>query len=408
MNITRFPSFMLAVLSITACNPKENLKVRNPLGETVKGLVFEIDPATLSRVPVKEGGLIALEGNKELPVQVISTEGTPSAVLVQADFAPNEEKELTLKKGSPSVFPAKTQAEISVKEGGEWIWVKKKSGKEQYEYVGGEWENAQSLRVDKRHTDHSFDIRYEGPGWESDKIGFRFYLDWRNANDLFGKKVDTLVLHQVGIDGFDSYHKLNPWGTDILMVGESLGIGSIGHWADSSAQRVAETDSLYSEVVYSGLLESKISTRYYGWKYRGGKTDLTADLSIRAGSWLTKAHLSASEQTDNFCTGIVKMDSTVVLSAPAAKSGWSYLATFGKQSLQNDHMGLFIFFRAKDLITTAADKYSYVVVLKPEGKELSYYFGGVWEQDASRIRTLDGFRSFLKQQQALLNATDTD
>lgn len=71
-------------------------------------------------------------------------------------------------------------------------------------------------------------------------------------------------------------------------------------------------------------------------------------------------------------------------------------------------MGLFIFFRAKDLITTAADKYSYVVVLKPEGKELSYYFGGVWEQDASRIRTLDGFRSFLKQQQALLNATDTD
>ena len=31
----------------------------------------------------------------------------------------------------------------------------------------------QSLKVNVKHTDHSFDIQFEGPGWESDKIGCR-------------------------------------------------------------------------------------------------------------------------------------------------------------------------------------------------------------------------------------------
>ena len=29
----------------------------------------------------------------------------------------------------------------------------------------------------------------DGPSWENDKVGFRHYLDGRNAKDVFGKKV---------------------------------------------------------------------------------------------------------------------------------------------------------------------------------------------------------------------------
>ncbi|WP_300977302.1 DUF4861 family protein, partial [Flavobacterium sp.] len=73
---------------------------------------------------------------------------------------------------------AKTYAEISVKEGGKW---------EGRKYIGGTFKNVQKLKLAPEHTDHSFDIRYEGPGWESNKIGYRLYLDWRNAIDIFGK-----------------------------------------------------------------------------------------------------------------------------------------------------------------------------------------------------------------------------
>ena len=63
---------------------------------------------------------------------------------------------------------SKTNAEISVKEGGKW---------NDRKYEGGTFKNVQSLDLDPRHTDHSFDIRFEGPGWESNKIAYRLYLD---------------------------------------------------------------------------------------------------------------------------------------------------------------------------------------------------------------------------------------
>ena len=85
--------------------------------------------------------------------------------------------------------PLKTYAEISIKEGGEW------NGRK---YVGGDsFKNVQELQVPKNHTDHSFFIRYEGPGWENNQVGYRLYLDWRNAIDIYGKKVDSLVLPYV-------------------------------------------------------------------------------------------------------------------------------------------------------------------------------------------------------------------
>src|SRR6478735_11625782 len=71
---------------------------------------------------------------------------------------------------------AKTYAEVSAKNDGKW---------EGRKYIGGTFKNVDRLKLAKEHTDHSFDIRYEGPGWESNKIGYRLYLDWRNAIDIF-------------------------------------------------------------------------------------------------------------------------------------------------------------------------------------------------------------------------------
>lgn len=388
-----------------ACSPKEKavtVTVSNPLAEPVHEAVYEIKDAAFmqSIAAIPRDSIVFFDKDREIPGQVIEGNAGIRSVLIQTDFEANEKKTLRAMKGSPSAFPPKTRAEISVKEGGEWKWVTKKNGNGQYEYSGGQWKNVPSLWVDEKHTDHSFDIRYEGPGWESDKIGFRFYLDWRNANDIFGKKTGELVLQQVGLDGFDSYHEPADWGMDILKVGESLGIGTIAHWSGSRANRVAVTDSIYSEVTCSGVLESKITTRYYGWEYEGGKTDLESELSIRAGSYLTKAHLKTTVPMDNLCTGIIKMKDTDLLHG--TEGSWEYLATFGKQSLADDHMGLVIFFKTANKITITEDQLSQVVVLKPEGTELTYYFGGVWEQDASRIATPEDFEQFLRRQLALM------
>jgi hypothetical protein len=73
-------------------------------------------------------------------------------------------------------------------------------------------------------TYRSFDIRYEGPGWKSNKIGYRLL----RTGDVCTEKTEAIILPQVGQDGFDSYHEMSDWGSDILKAGRWNWVPSIG------------------------------------------------------------------------------------------------------------------------------------------------------------------------------------
>jgi hypothetical protein len=291
-------------------------------------------------------------------------------------------------------FKKRTQAELSVKTGGKW---------EDRKYVGGTFMNIERLKVPPQHTDHSFYIRYEGPGWESDRVGYRFYLDWRNAADIFGKRVDTMVLQNVGQDGFDSYHEPSPWGMDILKVGNSLGIGTLGTWYGGKASRVAETDSITCEIQQNGPVQSAIKTVYYGWQAGNVKTDLSSVLSIHAGSRMTKQKVYLGSAIDNICTGIVKHELAEIVQPGSGTGEWTYLATWGRQSLSDDNLGMAVFYRKGDLIELTGDEESHVVVLKPANNELVYYFAAAWEHEKGGIKSLDAFKQYLESEISMLN-----
>lgn len=191
---------------------------------------------------------------------------------------------------------------------------------------------------------------------------------------------------------------------DILKVGESLGIGSLAMWQDEKANRIAQTDSVASVIIANGVVQSKIQTKYFGWKIGNNFYNVLSDLSITAGSRLTKHVVSISGNPENLCTGIVKLDSTKLLASPEASEGWVYLATYGKQSLANDNLGMAVLYQKNDLIAVTEDQYSHVVVLKPRNGELTYYFLGAWEQEPNGIKTAEAFASYLNQTVAALNS----
>ncbi len=280
----------------------------------------------------------------------------------------------------------KTLAELWYKTGGHF---------EDGKYIGGtEFKKFNSLWVPDECTDHSFFIKYEGPGWESDKIGYRLYLDWRNAIDIYGKKVDSLVLPSVGQDGYDSYHQMADWGQDILKVGESLGIGTLGFWDGKKAQRVAETDSVFCKIAEDGYDRSEVQIDYYGWKINNTSVDLNTALSIEAGSRATKYSIGYKGNLKKLCTGIVKMEKTELIQG-TGKEGWNYLATWGKQSLAGDSLGLAVLFRVDQLSDITSDEFSHVVVLNPANNKLEYYFLGAWEQEPGGIKSKKEFIAYL-------------
>jgi len=397
--------FLMSVFSCSGRSDKESLNLPLSFRIMVKNPSHIVRKDALVRINLDEirkhypdfnaAACAVFAGEIEIPSEVNADK---NELVLVADFNALQKRPFEIryaKEGALSHdYPKRTQAELSHKVDGRFV---------DRVYEGGTFQNVKYLRVPPEHTDHSLYIRYEGPGWESDKIGYRFYLDWRNAIDIYGKKTPAMILQGVGQDGFESYHSMCPWGMDILKVGESLGIGTLGMWHENQAERVALTDSVICEIVQNGIIESQIRTRYYGWQIVGEKYDLVCDLSIAAGSRLTRHDIRITGESSNLCTGIVKMENVSLLSSTNQNCAWMYFATYGKQSLADDKLGLAVLFRRNDLIQITDDKNSYVVVLKPTDGLLTYYFLGAWEQEPNGIKSESLFADYLNETAAMLD-----
>lgn len=390
----------LALVAGCGTNAKDNpvkesalvIEIKNSLAST-RNETLIISDKQLFAEPMKAQSVKVLGHEGEL----IDTDqdGAADQLVVNVDLPAQSTLAINwpadLKLGQP--LDKKVQAEISPKVGGEW---------QDRKYIGGDFQNVDFLRVPEPHTDHSYYIRYEGPGIENEMIGYRFYLDWRNAMDIFGKKVDTLVLQSVGLDGFDSYHENEPWGMDILKAGKSLGIGSIGQYIDGKVEHFKETDSVTCTIKANNKLSATIETSYYGWKTSEKKCSVTSNLSIATGDRSLKHDLTFSEPIEGFCTGIVKHDSASSFASLVGSSGWAYVATYGKQSLADDNLGMAIFYNTQDVDEVLDSSFDHLIVFKPAA-QVSYYLLGAWEQEKNGIKSLEEFQKYLNAKLDELN-----
>jgi unsaturated rhamnogalacturonyl hydrolase len=349
--------------------------------------------------------LAVLNGDAVLPSQTIDSDGDGAldGLLLVSDFTPAEIKSFTISDDPAIAKPAGkkyTQAEISIKEGGQW------KGKE---YVGGTFKNVDRVTPPAQSTDHSYWIRYEGPGIESDKVAYRIYLDWRNGFDIFGKKTSDIVLQNVGLDGYDSYHLNSDWGVDVLKVGKSLGMGGFGFWNGKSVDLVSAVDTRDAFITNNGDLYSGFKINYNGWQINNQKLDLAAHFSMQAGSRLVNVKLKTSEQLPNLAIGLVKHPGTTFIEGPQNISGyaWTYVASWGKQSVsgENDHLGMAVIFRRDDRSKQTQDENSYVSVMKDKGGELEYYFLAAWEHELGGIKTEADFKAYLDREVVRLTKT---
>lgn len=369
------------------------IHVSNPLNASRVEVLVWLDADQLKSVKgFNKNAFIVMDGAKEIPSQYVENDPRRKGIaFVLGEMKSNERRSLTIRynpKGKiEKNYPKRTQAEISHKIDGEW---------RNREYIGGTFKNVDFLRVPSEHTDHSWFIRYEGPGWESDKVGYRFYLDQRNATDVFGKKTPAPVMQLVGQDGFDSYHNMQPWGMDVMKVGKSLGVGSIGAMTNGKVTRVEITDSVTCRIAENGALYSAIETNYYGWKIGADKHLLQSVISIHAGTRLTHQYLNITNTADTVCTGIVKDTKANVFRDAGDASRWGYVATYGKQSLNNDNLGLVVFFKDSQSLGFAEDANSHIVLLKPDAGVVNYYFAGVWELEQNGVTNEADFLAYVK------------
>jgi len=181
-------------------------------------------------------------------------------------------------------------------------------------------------------------FQMEGPAWENDIIGFRNYFDQRNGMDIFGKKVEDMILDGVGID--EDYHSMQDWGMDVLKVGNSLGSGSIGMIKKDSLFRIGDSGNGTYEQIVEGPVRSIFKLSFTDWICGDESLSIDHVITIWAGSngYVNDVLINGMESDGMLITGLVNMHTDTLFINEYGD--YTTLATHGPQAELEKYLGM--------------------------------------------------------------------
>ncbi len=279
-------------------------------------------------------------------------------------------------------LPLRTQAILNVQDGG------KLDGKL---ITGGTFHLRQSFEIPADHFIHDGLIAFEGLGWESDKVAYRLYLDERSVTDIYGKKLPKPILQSIGQNVGD-YHSMADWGQDIFQVDQSLGMGGIGEVREGKARQIGKA-RVIGHVADEGPISASATVENLG--FDGGKGNLTTTYRIHSGSAVTFVDAKATGNSGPIAAGLVHHKDMTVFKSDKVTGDWGYIASWGQQSLAGDDLGIVLFFPEDAVATRFNDDGQTLFVTFKDPAKVHYAFAATWVQDASGVRDLNGFKTYI-------------
>jgi hypothetical protein len=279
------------VLFLNSCKAQKNevatkIVIKNTSDIALPQKAVEIKRSALPFITNATNYPIVMQQNDTIPAQVndLDGDGKWDEIFIVADFKAREKKELALKW---SDVDPKFIIRTSVRFG-------KRAGKEEPVKPATE----EILPANEVYTALGYQ-RYQtdGPSWENDKVGFRHYLDGRNAKDVFGKRTPGITPENVGINEKgaveDNYHQMYDWGRDIFPVGNSVGLGGYALLVNNEIMRLGITgkeplnnvETTTFKIVSEGPENSVLSYNYKNWDVDGKKYQVQETTSIWPGMY---------------------------------------------------------------------------------------------------------------------------
>lgn len=257
----------------------------------------------------------------------------------------------------------------------------------------------------------------DGPTWENDKVGFRIYLDGRNSIDVFGKTKPGITPEDVGIgkDGTTEYNYADmlPWGTDILGVGNSVGLGGYAlMWNDSLARlgiteqdTINNVDTTLCRIITEGPARSILKFDYINWKPFGRNYAVQTITSIWPGMYAFKNSVQFNHLTgdETMVVGLVNSKTDQPLKELVVNDKWVVLLTHDKQTVNKDGWLGMALLLPKDVYLgymeapkTGSLATTYLGKLKVENnKPVNYYAVAGWELTDEGFRNPDYFSNYV-------------
>ncbi len=260
--------------------------------------------------------------------------------------------------------------------------------------ITGDYTAQSKITIPQNLATQSKWIMFEGPVLENDLVAYRYYADSRHRFDIYGKTVSDLVMDTVGW----KYHDIMDWGTDILKVGNSLGLGSPAIWYKDTLFTLSDCGKKSIEIIDNNKNTSTIRTTFQNLNIEGQTFDLVQDWSIEAGQPWSEIHLKVTNgqlpKGMSFATGIVKHLPEII---QGEASNYFYAMNWGEQSFHKENMGMAILAEKKYQPEHVDDDLSHAYAFKNANQEVRYRFLSAWERDNNNAKDANGFKQLVEK-----------
>lgn len=144
-----------------------------------------------------------------------------------------------------------------------------------------------------------------GPMFESELVGYRIYFNEKQTIDPYGKFTPRLELTESQFYPTDE-QLARGFGDDVLMVGNSCGIGALKGWDGQKAVHIAPVAYRTERILACGPVRAVVEVEVQGWEYQGRRLDMTHRYLLYAGHRDLRIETSFSRPLDEeeFCTGV--------------------------------------------------------------------------------------------------------
>ncbi|MEO1021002.1 MAG: DUF4861 family protein [Bacteroidota bacterium] len=392
------PSILFSLCSIllfTGCSEPASieLQVANPGQYDQAKAPVSISLAELGDLPAAFE--IVDDSGVSIPYQLddLNGDGTTDVLFTLVSITANSTSTLSIRAvETMPTFPTQTDAVIKVRE----------QPDPESMQLGDDFERVDSYTEPFNFTQDNGLIYLEGPAWESNLVGYRFYFDDRNRFDIFGKSTEEPALGSIT----ENYHALADWGADILKVGSSLGMASPALYENNTLELIERTGTNRVEVVTNGPLRSILRVYHPEWKTQNHTLNAVTELEIHAHHRYTELRLNVdgADKDLPFATGLIRHPDAaqfVELEIDNSKAGY----TWGVQSDQGHTLGMAVMVPGEfEPSISDADPESHLIPFTSKNGAIRYRFLAAWELEPQSVRIEDeaAFRELVKEENVLM------
>lgn len=309
---------------------------------------------------------IVMSGNQEIPSQLDDLNGDLKAdeLAFVIDVPAKSKKALTITLSSAKTdktYPARVFAEMLARDS-------KK----------GQFVPVQSITVPGNANSYSM-LQHHGPAFESELVGYRIYFDKKQTIDPYGKFQKRLEIKESQFYPTDE-QLARGFGDDVLMVGNSGGIGALKGWDGSKATHIEPVALRTERILAYGPVRTITDVEVKAWEYQGQELTMTNRYILNAGhrDVLVETFFSEPLKNEVFCAGVMNIMGNETLSYSDHKG---LIGSWGRHwpvtdtvKYAKETVGIATYIPQKYVKAEVKDKDNFLYTVSAPGSDRFHYY----------------------------------